>query len=154
MPSARRTRTIPAPLAELWKIIEDPHHMARWWPDVVRVEGVQDDRFTQVYLSKRGRTVRMDQFVRACEPPGTAGEFGRLMWEQDLAGSPFERMISEWITEILLEPEGTGTRVTLEQRQKLRGYNRTGGFMMKKATRTRLDDALGGLERITGSAGS
>jgi carbon monoxide dehydrogenase subunit G len=144
-----------APLDELWKIIEDPHHMARWWPDVVRVEGVQDDRFTQVYLSKRGRTVRMDQFVRACEPPGTNGAaLGRLMWEQDLAGSPFERMIAEWITEILLEPDGTSTRVTVEQRQKLRGYNRTGGFMMKKATRKRLDDALDGLERITGPAGS
>jgi uncharacterized protein YndB with AHSA1/START domain len=148
MANANRSRTIAAPLAELWKLVEDPHHMPRWWPEVVRVEGVEADRFTQVYLSKRGRTVRMDYIVRACEPPDGDGA-GRMVWEQDLAGSPFERMVSEWITEIELRSDAAGTRVTLEQRQKLRGYNRTGGFMMKKATRRRLDDALDGLERLT-----
>jgi carbon monoxide dehydrogenase subunit G len=69
-------------------------------------------------------------------------------WEQLIAGSPFERVLSESITEVVLEPEGEGTRVTIEQRQKLRGYSRTGGFLLRRATRRRLDEALDGLERV------
>ena len=119
--------------------------MPRWWPGVTRMEGVHDDRFTQVFISKRGRTVRMDFQVLASEPPW------RRMWEQELAGTPFERVLGQSVTEIVLEPEGTGTKVTIEQRQKLRGYSRTGAFMMKRAARERLDQALEGLERITRS---
>ena len=50
--------------------------------------------------------------------------------------------------EVVLEPEGEGTRVTIEQRQKLRGYSRTGGFLLRRATRGKLDEALEGLERV------
>jgi hypothetical protein len=32
--------------------------------------------------------------------------------------------------------------------QKLHGYSRTGGFLLRRATRSRVDEALGGLERI------
>ena len=35
--------------------------------------------------------------------------------------------------------------VTLSQRQKLRGYSRTGGFLMRRATKERLGEALDGL---------
>lgn len=137
--------TLPAAPQTVWELIEDPHHMPRWWPGVTRMEGVHDDRFTQVFISKRGRTVRMDFQVLASEPPW------RRMWEQELAGTPFERVLGQSVTEIVLEPEGTGTKVTIEQRQKLRGYSRTGGFMMKRAAREKLDQALEGLERITRS---
>lgn len=150
MASSRRTRTIAAPLQDVWELIADPHHMARWWPEVVRVEAVGDDRFTQVYISKRGRTVRMDFVVLASEPPGDGEPAGRRVWEQELAGTPFERVLSESVTEVEVEPEGAGTRVTLELRQKMRGYNRTGSFMMKRATRDKLDEALNGLERLVG----
>ena len=40
--------------------MQDAHHMPRWWPGVVRVEGVEEDRFTQVFQTKKGRPVRMD----------------------------------------------------------------------------------------------
>ena len=53
------------------------------------------------------------------------------MWEQELAGTPFERVLGESVTEIVLERVDGGTRVTIEQRQKLRGYSRTGGFMLQ-----------------------
>jgi len=37
--------------------------------------------------------------------------------------------------------------VTIELRQQLRGYSRTGGFMLRRASRRRLEEALEWLER-------
>ena len=57
-------------------------------------------------------------------------------------------MLDEAITEVLLEPEADGTKVTIAQYQKLRGYSKTGGFLLRRATRAKLDEALDGLERL------
>lgn len=147
---ARRTRLIKAEPDELWAVVGDPHHFPRWWPGVVRVEGVSEERFTHVYTTKKGRTVRIDFRVLATDAPGD-GNPGHRSWEQDIPGSPFERVLREAITEIWLAPaDDGGTRVTLVQRQKLRGYSRTGGWMLRRATRSRLDEALRGLQRIAG----
>jgi hypothetical protein len=118
--------------------------MPRWWPGVVRVEGVEDDRFTQVFQTKRGRPVRMDFRLLANEPPW------RRAWAQEIEGTPFERVLGESIIEVALEPEGTGTRVTIAQRQKLRGYSKTGGFLLRRATNGKLQEALDGLVRALG----
>jgi uncharacterized protein YndB with AHSA1/START domain len=144
MAVAQRNRTLGAPPDEIWRLIEDPHHMPRWWPGVARMEGVQDDRFTQVFVTKRGRPVRVDFHLVASEPPW------RRSWEQEIPGTPFERVLNESITEIVLEAVDGGTRVTIAQRQKLRGYSRTGGFLLRRATAQKLDEALDGLERIVG----
>jgi uncharacterized protein YndB with AHSA1/START domain len=144
MALARRTRTIQAPPQEVWEVLEDPHHMPRWWPGVERMEGVEADRWTQVFKTKKGRSVRMDFRLLSSEPP-----YGRA-WEQEVVGSPFERVLIESVTEVALEPDGAGTRVTIAQRQKLKGYSRTGGFMLRRATAKKLDEALDGLERIFG----
>ena len=125
-------------------MLEDPHHMPRWWPGVERMEGVEADRWTQVFKTKKGRSVRMDFRLLSSEPP-----YGRA-WEQEVVGSPFERVLIESVTEVALEPDGAGTRVTIAQRQKLKGYSRTGGFMLRRATAKKLDEALDGLERIFG----
>ncbi|MHB8694598.1 MAG: SRPBCC family protein [Solirubrobacteraceae bacterium] len=142
MAHPRRSKTIDAAPAAVWKLVEDPHHMPRWWPGVTRMEGVGDEQFTQVYTSSRGRTVRMDFQVVASEPPW------RRMWSQELAGTPFERVLGESVIEIALEPDGTGTKVTIEQRQKLKGYSKTGAFMVRRATGRRLAEALDGLAQI------
>jgi carbon monoxide dehydrogenase subunit G len=118
--------------------------MPRWWPGVVRVEGVEDDRFTQVFMTKKGRPVRMDFRLLASEPPW------RRAWGQELDGTPFARVLNESIIEVALEPEGPGTRVTIAQRQQLRGYSKTGGLMLRRATRSKLDEALEGLARALG----
>jgi carbon monoxide dehydrogenase subunit G len=128
----------------VWELIEDPDHMPRWWPGVTRMEGVEADRFTQVFVTKRGRPVRMDFHVLASEAPW------RRCFEQEIPGSPFERVLGEAVTEIVLEPVDGGTQVTIALQQKLRGYSRTGGFLLRRATRRRLDEALDGLERIFG----
>lgn len=146
---ARRTRLIEAEPDALWAVIDDPHHFPRWWPGVVRVEGVSEDRFTHVYTTKKGRTVRIDFRVLASEPPD-ADHPGRRSWEQDIPGTPFERVLREAITDVWLAPaDDGGARVTIAQRQKLRGYSRTGGWLLRRATRGRLDEALDGLARIT-----
>ena len=57
-------------------------------------------------------------------------------------------MLDEALTEVVLEPEPSGTRVTIAEYQKLRGYSRTGGFLLRRATKVRLDEALKGLDGI------
>ena len=69
-----------------------------------------------------------------------------------MSGTPFERVLAESVVEVSLEPEDSGTRVTIAHRQRLRGYSRTGGLLLKRATGGKLDEALDGLERICGSA--
>ena len=146
--SATRTRVLGASVAEVWKVIEDPYQMPRWWPNVERIEGVEADRFTQVFKTRRRRTVRADFVVLASEPPSEEFATGHRTWRQEVAGTPFEPVLHESITEILVEPADGGTKVTLGQRQRLRGYSKTGALAMRSATAKRLDDALRGLARI------
>ena len=149
MPAVRRSRTLDAPPERVWDVISDPYHMPRWWPEVTRMEAVEADRFTQVFTTRKGRPVRMDFRLLASEPPGPGGEPpGRRAWEQELAGTPFERVLGEAVTEIVLERSGGQTRVTIALSQKLRGYNRTGGFMLRRATRAKIDEALDGLGQL------
>jgi uncharacterized protein YndB with AHSA1/START domain len=148
--SATRTRVLGAPVAEVWKVIEDPYQMPRWWPNVERTEGVEADRFTQVFKTRRRRTVRADFVVLASEPPDEEFPTGHRSWSQEVEGTPFEPVLHESITEIVVEPADGGTKVTLGQRQRLRGYSKTGALAIRSATTTRLDQALEGLARILG----
>jgi uncharacterized protein YndB with AHSA1/START domain len=147
MATTRRSRTISAAPSAVWEVVEDPHHFPRWWPGVTRMEGVHDDRFTQVFLTKKGRAVRVDFTVLESRPPDDRG-IGLRRWEQEIPGTPFERVLNESIIEVRLEPAAAGTTITIEQRQKLRGSSRTGGFMLRRAMRAKLDEALDGLARI------
>jgi uncharacterized protein YndB with AHSA1/START domain len=144
MPTTIYTRTIPVPQHRIWDVLEDPHHMPRWWPGVTRMEGVEDDRWTQVFVTKRGRPVRADFHLISSEPPR------RRAWEQEVAGTPFERVLDQSVIEVMLEPVGGATQVTIAQRQKLRGYSRTGGFLLRRATRGKLQEAVEGLVRACG----
>jgi uncharacterized protein YndB with AHSA1/START domain len=147
---AMRTRQLIATPQALWRLVEDPFQLPRWWPGVARVEGVEDDRFTEVLETKRRRTVRMDFRVLVSDPPGSGGEpSGHRAWEQEIAGTPFERVLEQALTEVLIEPAHGGTsQVTIAQLQKLRGYSRTGALMLRRATNKRLDQALDGLAQI------
>lgn len=144
MPSVSRRLAIAATPTQLWDLVSDPHHLPRWWPDVQRVEGVEPDRFTQVLYTRKGRPVRIDFLITASEPPQ------RQVWEQELAGTPFERVLSESVIEVMIEPGQEGSSVTISQRHRLRGYSRTGGWMLRRATRRKLDQALEELDRIAG----
>ncbi len=65
MPDASAVRTIAAPAGELWDVISDPHHLPRWWPRVTRVEDVEEDAFTEVMKTRKGKLVRADFRVLA-----------------------------------------------------------------------------------------
>ena len=56
-------------------------------------------------------------------------------------------MLGDAVTEVRIEPAEEGSSVTIEQRQKLRGLARLGGFLVRRATRRVLEEALDGLER-------
>ena len=132
----RRSRTVPVPLDDVWAVVGDPHHLPRWWPLTERVEAVDADAWTSVMRSATGKVVRADYRVEAHEPPR------RRVWSQVLVGTPFERLLREHRTEVALAPDGAGTAVTLTVTHRGRGTARLGMWMVRKATRRRLDEAL------------
>ena len=141
-----RSRVVAAPPEDVWATIGDPYHLPRWWPRVERVELVRGDGFTQLLRTDKGRAIRADFRVVQSRRP----ELRR--WRQEVAGTPFAGILERSETEIRLEPAGdAGTRVTLEQDQKLRGMARFGGFMARRAARRSLDSALDGLETLHGT---
>jgi uncharacterized protein YndB with AHSA1/START domain len=141
-----RSRVVGAPPEDVWATVGDPYHMPRWWPRVERVELVRGDGFTQLLRTDKGRAIRADFRVTQSRRP----ELRR--WRQEVAGTPFEGILEWSETEIRLERAGdAGTRVTLEQEQKLRGLARFGGFMARRAARRSLDSALDGLETLHGA---
>ena len=144
MPRVRRELTVSAPPDDVWRLVSDPEAMPRWWPQVVRVEDVTGDAWTNVLSTPRGRTVRADFTRTAIEPPR------RVVWRQELEESPFERIFASAETEIAVDGDDGGTRVSITADERLRGRFRLGGFMVRRAARRRLDDALAGLARATG----
>jgi uncharacterized protein YndB with AHSA1/START domain len=145
VPRTTRSATIPASPEQIWRTVCDPHHLPRWWPRVQRVESVDAERFTQVLATDKGRSVRADFRVLESRAPAVR------RWAQDVEGSPFERLLRSAETEVRLEREGmAATRVTLTMRQRLRGAGVLGGFMVRRATARRLDEALAGLARLHG----
>jgi uncharacterized protein YndB with AHSA1/START domain len=148
VPTTRVSRTLAAPPEVVWEVVADPWHQARWWPRVVRMEAVEDGRFTQVLGTSRGRGVRADfRVVEAVEPR-------LLRWEQELAGTPFERLLGEAVTTVELAPAravgpdaaAAATTVTIELRQRLLGWSRLAPFLFKRAARRQLAEALAGLD--------
>jgi uncharacterized protein YndB with AHSA1/START domain len=138
-----RSRTLPAAPEAVWRVVADPRTLARWWPRVERVKGITADGWTAVLRSSRGRAVRADWRLDG----QAAGEW--RAWVQELEGTPFAKVLAERRVEARLEPDGDGTRVTIELRQRGRGMARFGRFMMRRAAGRELDGALDGLARTT-----
>jgi uncharacterized protein YndB with AHSA1/START domain len=134
---------VPAPVEDVWRVIGDPHHLPRWWPLTERVESVGEDGWTSVLRSSRGKVVRADYRVAADEPPR------RRAWTMELIGSPFERLLREHRTEVVLAGAGPeACVVTLSEEQRARGTAKLGSFMVRRATRARLDAALAALDEV------
>jgi uncharacterized protein YndB with AHSA1/START domain len=141
-----RTRTVEAPPSEVWKLVSDPYALPRWWPRTARVENVdrkpggRRTQWTKVLQTSEGRSVRADfRCVSSAE-----GE--RYAWEQDLAGTPFERHLKALRVEVGLRDRGGGTEVSLTEEQSLKGMSKLGSPLMRRARREVLDQALDGIE--------
>lgn len=142
MRAVTRARTIPAQRQRVWDVISDPYHLPRWWPSVARVEDATSTAWTMVLTTPRGRTVRADYTRTEWREPA------RIAWRQELEDSPFERIFAAASVEIELEPvSDAGTRVAIRALEQLRGRFRFGGFLVRRAARRRLDEALEGLQR-------
>ena len=144
MPRTRRSRTMHATPEQVWRTVCDPHHLPRWWPRVQRVEGVDREHFTEVLNTDKGRSIRADFRVVESRAP----EVRR--WIQEVEGSPFERLLRSAETEVYLERDGDGTRVTVTLSQRLRGVGAFGAFMVRRANRQVADEALERLGRLHG----
>ena len=144
--NVKRQRTVNAAPGAVWDLVADPHHLPRWWPQVQRVEEVTYDGWTKVLRTPKGKTVRAD-FTRVETDPGR-----KLVWRQEVEESPFEAILNEAVTTVSLSPEGdTATRVELRSDQDLQGSYRLGGFLLKRATKRQLDQALDGIEQAVGA---
>ncbi len=89
MPTARRSRTIAAPAAGAVGADRDPHHLPRWWPRVTRVEDVEDDAFTEVMRTRKGKLVRADFELVALRRGRARADAGSSAIE----GTPFARVL-------------------------------------------------------------
>ena len=140
MPVCRRRATVAAGPPTVWQTVADPHQLPRWWPRVERVEGVDGRGFTEVLRSDKGAVVRADFRIAVKHKP-TA-----IAWSQDLDDTPFAKLLRSSETRITLTPAGErATIVELRLDQKLHGVSRLGGFLVKRAARRQLDDALAAL---------
>src|SRR4051794_25908247 len=140
MPEVTRVRAIAAPPERVWALVSDPFMLPRWWPATARVEDVTDDAWTSVLKTQGGKTVRAD-FTRT-----ERLLHRRVAWRQELEESPFERVFASAETVVSLEADGDGaTRVSLTAVEGLRGRYRLGGWLVRRAARRRLEDALTGI---------
>jgi uncharacterized protein YndB with AHSA1/START domain len=150
VPRISRRRTIAASPDRVWVLVSDPYSLPRWWPRTIRVESVdrksagRRSEWTKVLETSEGRGVRADfRCTSSAEPE-------RYVWEQQLAGTPFERHLSRSAIEVKLSPrkgkEGE-TEVTLTSDQRMKGLSRLGSPMMRRAQGAILDDALAGIEQ-------
>ncbi|MDQ3724388.1 MAG: SRPBCC family protein [Actinomycetota bacterium] len=147
MARVTRTRTVEAPVGEVWKLVSDPYSLPRWWPRTTRVENVERKsggrrtQWTKVLETAEGRGVRAD--FRCL----SAAERERYVWEQELEGTPFERHLKALRVEVGLRQRDGGTEVSLTEEQSLKGMSKLGSPLMRRARGDVLDEALDGIER-------
>ncbi len=149
MARVTRKRTLEAPLGDVWKLVSDPYNLPRWWPRTGRVENVEGGggrrtRWTQVLETAEGRGVRAD--FRCV----SSAEKERYVWEQELAGTPFERHLKGLRVEVRMRERDGGAEVSIAEEQSLKGMSRLGSPLMRRARGDVLDEALDGLERALG----
>jgi uncharacterized protein YndB with AHSA1/START domain len=144
---------IAADRSSVWRVVSDPHHLARWWPKVTRIEDVYErergagTRWTEVLETASGKGVRAEFRCRRSREPE------EYEWEQEIEDTPFAKVFRTSVTTVSLADQDGATRVTLALAQELRGLSRFGGLMVRRASGDQLDRALDGLEQAMGTGG-
>ena len=141
----RRETVLAATPDEVWRVVGDPEQLGRWWPGVTRVEEATPEAWTTVLGSPRGKVVRAD-FTRLELIEGE-----RLVWRQEVAGSPFEPILASSLTTISLSStKAGGTQVAIELDNRPRGWARFAPLQFRAAASRQLRGALDGLEALFG----
>ena len=109
MPRVSRSRLIAADPERVWELVSDPHSLPRWWPRTARVEDVR----RETAAARSGRACSRPSAARGAgrlslHQLGRAGE--RYAWEQEIEGTPFERVLRSARLEIGLRPGRRGHR--------------------------------------------
>ena len=138
----RRDAVLGATPDEVWAVVNDPGQLPRWWPGVTRVEEATPDAWTSVLSSPRGKVVRAD-YTRVEAVPRE-----RLVWRQEVAGSPFERILASALTTVALAPANGGTKATVALEQKPRGWARFAPFQFRAAGSRQVRGAVDGLQAL------
>ena len=141
----RRETVLAARPQEVWSVVSDPEQLPRWWPGVTRVEEAAPESWTTVLAAPRGKAVRAD-YTRL---EAIVGQ--RLEWRQEIAGSPFERILASALTTIALSPaEGGATRVVIGLDHKPRGWARLAPLQFRAAGLRQVQGAADGLQALFG----
>jgi uncharacterized protein YndB with AHSA1/START domain len=135
----RRETVVGAAPEEVWRLVSDPVRLPQWWPGVTRVEEATPEAWTNVLSSPKGKVVRAD-FIRV-----DAVEPSRLVWRQEVAETPFERILADAVTTIELWAAEDGTRVAIALDQRPRGWARLAPLQFRAAGTRQVEGALQGL---------
>lgn len=112
-----RSRTMDAPAEAVWEVVSSIERLPDWLvlaESAETLEGGGAGRLQRIHGHWGGKRSEVDQRITAWEPPR------RLAWVHEaerLDGRPSPQYARETRFEILLEPEGGETRVTLESAQ-------------------------------------
>jgi hypothetical protein len=74
----------------------------------------------------------------------------RIVWRQDLEGTPFEKAVSESHEAVEVVPTGSGSTVNLTISRKLKGTARLGRFFVSRGQRKELEAAAEALQGVFG----
>jgi uncharacterized protein YndB with AHSA1/START domain len=130
--------------ASIWPLLDDPAAMGGWFAFADRMEhlsGAGIGRRQRLHGHWGGKRSEIDQEIVAYEPERT------LAWRhvaERLDGKPAPRFAAETIFAATLVPDGDGTRVRLESRQ--RPATRLRGLIIRlfgrREVRQRLEQSL------------
>ncbi len=131
----------------VWKLVSDPYNLPRWWPRTSRVENVEGGggrrtRWTKVLETAEGRGVRAD--FRCV----SSAEEERYVWEQELAGTPFERHLKGLRVEV-----GAAGAKRRHRGQRRRGADAEGDVEAGLADDAARPRRRSSTKRSTGSSG-
>jgi len=117
MITVARSRSVAAPREAVWQVVSSVERLPEWLTFAEAAEtldGEADGRLHRIHGHWGRQRSEIDQRIISWDPPR------RLEWRHEaerLDGKPAPRFARDIRFEILLEPDGEGTRVTLHSCQ-------------------------------------
>lgn len=154
MPRVSRKLEIGLPIDHVWGFVSNPGNLGKWWPRIVRVEGLvgqpgsPGSRWTSLLEADSGRRVRLDFESTTVRSPEI------FAWQQELAGTQFEKHLRRQEYSVLLHLVNGGTEIELVAETELKGSARLAGLTLRKSQGELLDKALAGLADALTAEGS
>jgi len=112
------SRSVPAPRDTVWQVVSSVERLPDWLTFAEAAETLDGEgggRLHRIYGHWGRQRSEIDQRITSWDPPR------RLEWRHEaerLDGKPAPRFARDTRVEIRLEPDGEGTRVTLESFQQ------------------------------------